>query len=68
MASIDGIVLASYEVHCRKCEQANLGLGRTRQEALAALARYGWTCRKRRWFCPDCTPWAFANYNGEPSP
>lgn len=55
MAESDGLLQAHYEVHCRGCEYANLGLGTVRARAEAQLRKQGWVRKGGRWYCsPQC--------------
>lgn len=47
----DGRIIADYGVHCPRCETPALGLGPTKQRAVADLRQRGWVLRKNLWFC-----------------
>jgi hypothetical protein len=53
LSEIDGKIVAEYGVNCRFCEEARLGLGRTRRRSEAVLRSMGWVKRRNRWFCDD---------------
>lgn len=50
----DGLLLKSYETHCRRCEHPALGLGRSAVEATKTLRKNGWSKMLDRWYCGEC--------------
>lgn len=51
MSDIDGLIVAEYGVNCRFCEEAQLGLARTRKRSEAVLRANGWVKSRGRWYC-----------------
>lgn len=48
-------LIASYEVHCTRCELPFLGIAYRRGQAITELRKYGWKQRfDGNWFCQKC--------------
>uniref|UniRef100_A0AB74UFY0 Uncharacterized protein n=1 Tax=Caulobacter phage BL57 TaxID=3348355 RepID=A0AB74UFY0_9VIRU len=56
MANPDGVLIKTWEVHCRGCERANLGIRGDMSKAQEELRKDGWAIRGGRWVCADCKP------------
>ncbi|AFU86524.1 hypothetical protein D869_gp042 [Caulobacter phage CcrRogue] len=50
----DGILIKTWEVHCRACQQPNLGIRGDNTAAQVQLRKEGWRIRGERWVCGDC--------------
>lgn len=50
----NGVLVPMFEVHCRKCEEPCLGLGKSKEKAVAALVDLGWKRVGRYWHCGPC--------------
>lgn len=53
---MDGQLIKTWEVHCRCCQSASLGLRGEKNDAAEELRRYGWGTRMGYWVCSSCLP------------
>jgi hypothetical protein len=50
----NGVLVPMYEVHCRRCEEPCLGLGKSKEKAVESLVDLGWKKVGRYWHCEGC--------------
>ncbi|AFU87557.1 hypothetical protein CcrKarma_gp040 [Caulobacter virus Karma] len=56
MINPDGVLIKTWEVHCRACQEPYLGIRGDMSQAQAELRKMGWRTRGGRWVCAVCEP------------